>query len=213
VNQSAGACSLPAVPRDALDTIVLDALSERIFEKDHLRELLGHLLDRSANTDKRRRKDLALARGQLTAPSKAITNLLLTIESGAMRPNDQSFIERMAHNRARKSVLEADIRNLECQLASSQKQISEEMIAAFGEKMRHALRPGDPAFRSAYVRLFVSRVELSTEEIRIFGFKSAIERTLTASASSKTGAVPIFDREWCQKRTPNLLVNCCSCVL
>ena len=144
-----------------MDTVVLDALSER-FKTDHLRELLGHLLDRSADTDKRRRKGFALARAELTAASKAITNLLLTIESGAMRPNDQIFIERMAHNRARKSVLEADIRNLEGQLASSQKRISEEMIAAFGEKMRYALRAGDPAFRSAYVRLFVSQVELST---------------------------------------------------
>lgn len=95
------------------------ALGERIFEKDHLTEVLRHLLDRSADTDKRRRKDLALARSELTGAPKAITNLLLAIESGAMRPDEPLCVERTAHNRARKSVLEADVRNLKRQLSTS----------------------------------------------------------------------------------------------
>ena len=123
MNQGADACNLPAIRREELDTVVLNVLGERVFERNHLSELLRHLLDRSVDTDKRRRKDLALARSELTAASKAITNLLLAIESGAMRPDEPLFVERMAHNRARKSVLEADVRNLERQLSSSKKQL------------------------------------------------------------------------------------------
>ena len=40
--------------------------------------------------------------------SKAITNLLITIENGATRPDEPVFVDRMARNRARKAVLEAD---------------------------------------------------------------------------------------------------------
>ncbi|MGN6819521.1 MAG: recombinase zinc beta ribbon domain-containing protein [Sphingomonas sp.] len=201
VKQGADACDLPSIRREKLDAVVIDVLGERVFARDHLTALLGHLLDRSADTDKRRRKDLALAKSELTGVSKAITNLLLAIESGAMRPDEPLFVERMAHNRARKSVLEADVRNLERQLSGPKKRITKEMIASFGEKMRQALWNGDPTFRSAYVRLFVERVEVSADEIRIFGSKSAVEKTLAEIDEPLTDPVPIFDREWCQKRT------------
>lgn len=58
------------------------------------------------------------------------------------------------------------------------------MIAAFGEKIRQALRDGDPSFPSAYVRLFVDRVVFSADAIQIFGAKSAIVRP----AADGTGA-------------------------
>ncbi len=203
VNQGADSCNLKAVRREDLDQVVLGELAHRIFDRNRLTELLRHLLDRSQEVIKRRRKDLALARGELTNVAKAITNLLVMIESGVMRPNEPLFVERMAHNRARKSALEADVRSLERQLSTSKVQITEEMIAAFADKMAHALREGDPQFRAAYVRLFVSRVELSAEEIRIFGTKDALEKALIHNGKPEEGTVPIFDREWCGWRDSN----------
>ena len=197
VNQGATSCDLPSIRREVLDGIVLDQMAARIFEKNRLIEMLGHLLDRSEDVVKRRRKDLALARSELTTVAKAITNLLLAIESGAMRPDEPLFVERMAHNRARKSVLEKDVQLLERQVATSKKRITEDMIARFGETVAAALRNGDPRFRSDYVRLFVDRVELTTEEIRILGRKSTLERSLAQLDGATDAAVPIFDREWC----------------
>lgn len=71
----------------------------------------------------------------MTAVSKAITNLLIATESGATRPDEPVFVERMAHNRARKAALEADVQSLERLLSTSKMRITEQMIAAFGEKM------------------------------------------------------------------------------
>jgi DNA invertase Pin-like site-specific DNA recombinase len=204
VNRSAEACDLKSIRREDLDQVVLGELACRIFDRNRLVELLRHLLDRSQEVIKRRRKDLALAKAELTTVTKAVTNLLLAIESGAMRPDEPQFVERMAHNRARKSALEADVRSLERQLSTSKIKISEEMIAAFADRMANALREGEPQFRAAYVRLFVSRVELSAEEIRIFGSKSALERALIHDGEPVQGEVPIFDREWCRLQDSNL---------
>ena len=203
VNQGAVSCDLKAIRREDLDHVVLNELAYRIFDRNRLVELLGHVLDRSEQVIKRRKKDLALARAELTTVTKAITNLLVMIESGAMRPDEPLFIERMAHNRARKTALETDVRSLERQLSTSRIRITEEMIAAFASKMAHALREGDPRFRAAYVRLFVSRVELSAEEIKIFGTKDALERALMHDGNPEDEAVPIFDREWCRLRDSN----------
>lgn len=197
LNQNPNACDLKSIRREVLDQTVLDQLAHRLFDKDRLIKLLQHLLDRSEDVLKRRRKDLALAKTELTNTTKAITNLLIAMEHGAMRPDEPEFIERMAVNRARKTALEADVESLERQISTSKVRITEKMIGEFAQKMARALREGDPVFRTAYVRLFVSRVELSSEEIRIFGTKDALERALIQDSRSQDGTVPIFDRDWC----------------
>jgi site-specific DNA recombinase len=58
VNRGARSCDLQSLRREALDTIVLDALLERILAPEHLRELLAGLLERSDGADARRRKSL-----------------------------------------------------------------------------------------------------------------------------------------------------------
>ena len=204
VNQGADACDLPSIRREELDRIVIEEIASRVFSRGRLVVLLRHLLDRSEEVNERRRKDLAVAKAEVTNASKAITNLLLTIESGAMRPDDPLFVERMAHNRARKAALEADVESLERQLATSKVRISEDMIQAFAEKMARALLDESDQFRKDYVRLFVSRVELSAQEIRIKGTKSALERALVRDAGPPDGMVPIFDREWCPEEDSNL---------
>jgi site-specific DNA recombinase len=197
VNHSPASCDLKAIRRETLDDIVLNELAIRIFDKRRLTEILHHLLDRSEEINKRRRKDLALAKAELTKVIKAITNLLMTIENGTMRPDDPLFVERMSYNRARKANLETDVQSLERQLSSSKIRIREEIVSAFARKIAHALRDEKNPFRKEYVRLFVSRVELSSEEIYIFGTKDALERALIHDGDPINGMVPIFDRKWC----------------
>ncbi|MBX7482927.1 hypothetical protein [Qipengyuania qiaonensis] len=77
------------------------------------------------------------------------------------------------------------------------------MIEGFAKRISHALTNGDPKFRSAYLRLFVGKVEITNDDIRIFGTTEALEKALVFDAGSDTGKVPIFDREWCRLRDSN----------
>ena len=109
------------------------------------------------------------------------------IEGVAMRPDEPLFVERMAHDRARNAALETDVKSYDRQFSTSKIRIMEEMIAAFASKMAHVLRNGDPWFRAAYMHLFVSRVELSADAIRIFGTKDAFKQALTQDGNRKMG--------------------------
>lgn len=204
VKVSAQACMLKSIRREKLDKLVLDEVAARVFDRERLGTILSHLVDRSEEVVKRRKQDLALARAELTNADKAITNLLMTIESGAMRPDDPLFVQRMAHNKARKAALETDVQSLDRQIANSKVQINEEMIGAFAGKMAQALRDEKSRFRAEYIRLFIERVDLSDNEIRIRGTKAALERALIHSQISGDGSVPIFDREWCRLQDSNL---------
>lgn len=60
--------------------------------------------------------------------------------------------------------------------------------------MARVLREGDSPFRTANVRMFVSRAELSSKEIRFFATKDALEMTVLHSDKSAVGAVLICHR-------------------
>ena len=203
-NSASTACDLPSIRRDALDEMVLDALMTRVLQPSRLKIILQHLLERSETANQRRRKDLAVARAELTTTGKAVTNLMMAIESGAFRPDEPAFIERMAQHRARKSALEAEIHSLEGQLATARLKVDEKMIAEFGRRLGRALREGDNAFRTAYVRLFVDRVIVFADEIRIEGSKVALERALVSVDDPNVLPVPSLDREWCPGEDSNL---------
>ena len=109
----------------------------------------------------------------------------------------------MAHNQPRKSALKAEEKSLELQLSRSKARIDERMIEDFAKRISKAMRQGDPKLRAAYVRLLARKVELTNDEVRIFGTKDALEKALIAMANPEFGEVPIFDRGWCRLRDSN----------
>ncbi|MFD1841788.1 hypothetical protein ACFSAA_00150 [Sphingomonas qilianensis] len=53
------------------------------------------------------------------------------------------------------------------------------------------------ALRSAYLKMFISEVRVSQDEIVIARPVSALENGVAVELPVKEGAVPIFDRKWC----------------
>jgi site-specific DNA recombinase len=66
------------------------------------------------------------------------------------------------------------------------------------------LRHGDPAFRKAYLRLFVDRIEVDDAEVRIMGSKAALVKAV-GSDDPPEGLVPSFMGEWRPHRDSNPL--------
>ena len=70
--------------------------------------------------------------------------------------------------------------------------------------MREAPLPGAPQFRRGYVRLFVDRVEVDDDEIRLRGPKAALSKAAsTGTLPAPEELVPSFVREWRPRRDSN----------
>ena len=196
-NRAADACTLPPIRRDALDGVVLDALLDRVLDPAHLEQLLSSLLERSEDADRRRRRQLAAARTSRTEAEKAIGGLLRLVENGTMPADSREVVERIAFQRSRQQSATTEIESIERQLSTSRKRITPAVITEFGQMLRAKLIAGDPNFLRSYTALLVERVTLSADEIHITGTRSAIEHLLVSDKPPLSGAVPIFDREWC----------------
>ena len=114
------ACTGRSIRMEKLDGIVLDTLEERVLAPERLPELLTAFLEKSDQSDQRRREELALLRAAKTNSEGALNRLYELVEQGLASPSDRDFAERLTHHRQRIAALSADIASLERQLASSQ---------------------------------------------------------------------------------------------
>lgn len=190
------ACTGRSIRMEKLDAIVLDALEERVLAPERLPELLTAFLEKSDESDQRRREELALLRGARTNSEGALNRLYELVESGLASPSDRDFAERLTHHRQRIAALTADIASLERQLASSQRRITPHVIGRFGRLLRDGLRADNPALRQAYTRLLIDEVTVETDRVQIRGSRRALERAVIATAANGGTKVPSFAREW-----------------
>ena len=198
------ACTGRSIRMEKLDGIVLDTLEEKVLAPDRLPELLTAFLEKSDESDQRRREELALVRTAKTNSEGALNRLYELVEQGLSSPADRDFAERLTHHRQRIAALTMDIAALERQLASNQRRITADVIGRFGKLLSESLRSNNPAFRQAYVRLLIDQVMVGDEHVQISGSHKALERALIASTGGGQGKVPSFAREWRTRQDSNL---------
>jgi site-specific DNA recombinase len=198
------ACTGRSIRMEKLDAIVLDALEERVLAPERLPQLLTAFLEKSDESDQRRREELALLRGARTNSEGALNRLYELVEQGLASPSDRDFAERLTHHRQRIAALTADIASLERQLASSQRRITPDVIGRFGKLLRDGLRADNPALRQAYTRLLIDEVTVQADKLQIRGSRKALERAVIATAASGGGKVPSFAGEWRTRQDSNL---------
>ena len=198
------ACSGRSIRMEKLDRIVLDALERRVLHRDRLPELLAAFLEKSDQSDGKRREELASLRTEKTNSTGALNRLYELVEQGLASPSERDFAERLTHHRSRIASITADIEALERQLKSNQRTITPEIVGRFGELLRDGLRGEDPALRQAYVRLLVDHVVVEEDQVHIRGSLKALERAVIATSASTRKGVPSFAREWRARQDSNL---------
>ena len=198
------ACTGRSIRMEKLDAIVLGALEERVLAPERLLKLLSAFLEKSDESDQRRREELALLRGARTKSEGALNRLYELVESGLALPSDRDFAERLTHHRQRIAAVTADIASLERQLVSNQRRITADVIGRFGKLLREGLRADNSALRQAYTRLLIDEVTVEADCVRIRGSRKALERAVIATAASGGAKVPSFAREWRARQDSNL---------
>ena len=190
-------CRCPNVRREKLDEAVLGAVEKRILGKGRLELLLKDVLELTDQKRQLLEQELSQASAERTRRRTAIDRLLVLIEDGVMKASDPEFANRLTENREAVAALTSRIEVLESQLARGSRKITPEVLRKFAEQLREKLHDEDSTLRTAYLRMFVSRVEVSDKQIVISGPKSVLERGVAKGLPRLEGSVPIFDQRWC----------------
>jgi hypothetical protein len=89
------ACAGQSIRMEKLDRSVLDALEDRIVAPGRLPDLLAAFLEKSDESDNRRREELTLLRSAKTHSTGALNRLFELVEQGLAAPSDRDFAERL----------------------------------------------------------------------------------------------------------------------
>lgn len=197
-------CKGPSIRREQLDGIVLDAVERQLLAPPRLQALLADVVNLSDQKRGQQEQELLHARGEQTRIRTAIERLLVLVETGQIGPRDPIFANRMSENRTALAAASARIDTLETQLSRGSRKITAETVNRFGALLSAKLRDDDPTLRTAYLRMLVSDVTVSTDEILIHGPKTALENGVANGVPRLEGTVPIFDRKWCRLQDSNL---------
>ena len=180
---------------EALDDIVVEAVTEHVLESTRLNALLQSWIDRSEDAQAGRREQLKQLRTRLTMLDGESANVIKLVRSGICAPDDPQVATELGNIAAQKRSVSVDIEALERQLADGARRITPEVLDKFGALMSAKLREKGN-IRREYMRLLVSRVEIGNRTIRITGSKNALSRAATGVPPHM---VPKAERKWCTR--------------
>src|SRR5215469_2243426 len=171
------ACRGRSVPMGMLDELTLDHLARRLFVPERMRELLAQHAAHSRNGAAEWERKAKDAEASIRDAQRKIDRLFSLVEDG-IAPHDDSLKARLAEHRQR---IEEGMRLKAIAERNRAHPVSEmraERISAFCDAMRERLHTAEPETRKAYLRLFVERIEVDDSEVRMFGSKDTLQRSL-----------------------------------
>ena len=190
-------CPGRSISMAALDGMVLEHLADRLFTPERLTVILEAFIARSVTADTDRRAQLAQAKRAFTEAEGGVNRLLELVERGMIGLNDPALKERLDNAKLARQAAGERVRLLDGAAATGTARITGEKLAALATALRAAMHDGDPAFRKAYLRLFVDQVVVGDTDIRMTGPTEALAKAASSGGLPiAASAVPSFVRKW-----------------
>ncbi|MBX9732321.1 MAG: recombinase family protein, partial [Sphingomonas sp.] len=196
-------CPGPSMRDQALETIVIDAMAERLLRPDRLQSLLANLLDDSSSAVRERQAHLKALRTERTRVEGAIQNWYDFIDRGVFSANDADFTTRLANQRKRRADLEQEIMLVERQLSTTDRRVTPAAVERLGEVILTKLRSKDSCVRQGFARRFIEKIVVAPGTITITGSIKPLELAASDENAESAPMVPSLDREWCGREDSN----------
>lgn len=184
------ACDKKQVKKDWIEETIVRQFRERCLTDEAIRAIVDTALELQE-----REKDDSVLRSfeaELSEVKKSIANLLKAIEAGIITPSTKARMEELE---ARRADLEVAIEDEK----TEQPQLTREFLTFWLERFRKG-DPADPAYRSKFIEVFISRVYLYDDHMRVVcnftGEESAaVDYDFVNGIESFDGASEVFDFE------------------
>jgi hypothetical protein len=178
-----------------LDDLVTGALLDRVLVPSRVEAMIAEVRKRAASQQNGARQQIAGLQAAARAIDAKIARLFEALENGLVKDGD-SFRQRLAAAEREKEE------NLRVQGQSARHAarpldaLSPRKLDAITRGLSDLLRTGNVQLRKAYLGLFVGRVEVSDDEVRISGAEGAVLAAMSQGRFPADGKVPTFVQEW-----------------
>ena len=198
--KGATACPGNSIPSPVLDSLVINAVMDRLLQTDRLAALLETLLARK--TDRAEAIDARLAElaRQADDADLRLRRLYKLVEEGFAQIDDP-LRERIAALQNERDLAQTSLERARA-VAVTKSSITNAKIAAFASLMRDKLSSGDAPFRKSYLRSILGAVEVDSDKVRLMGSKDVLQAAI-ASTSLQANVVQSSGPKWRALRDSN----------
>ena len=197
------ACAGGSVREGWLDQLVEGGLAERVFQPDRLRALIE-----AANADdgaeRARAEDEKRLRAASAEAEQKLKRLYAAVAAGTLDPTEPILAEQLAALRAGNEDAKAALARVAGTRRAALAVPEEAKLIRLAELMREKLAAAEVGVRRQLLRLFVSRVVVGLEGVRIEGPAAALAQAANENACS---GVRTSVQEWRPVRDSN---PCCQ---
>jgi site-specific DNA recombinase len=196
-------CACPNIPADELETLILNAVLDRVLEPENTKAILGDCIAnseefRTKEVDQRREVDQALRSVNIK-----LSNLLNAVEGGLLT-QDSTIADRIRALQQQKDELTVKQSDLRVSVAVPRTLLTELTMDEFTAKMRAQL--ADPSSESArqLLRLLVQQITIYPEKATMRGPNLRVAEAAILHRSNGQTPVPTFIHKWRARKDSNL---------
>lgn len=184
-----------SIRMDTVDELVIKAMEDQVFAPGRLTAILEAMTDRTDVTRQQLEAEIDRQRVAIVESQSRLDRLYDAIEAGVAEVRDPKFKARvdLAKLQIREGTTNLDALH---KRRNAKTELSPAMVRRFSSGIRRRLRDADPSFRRTWLHMFVSKVTIGKDRIRICGPKDQLLKAVSDGEDSARGMVPTFAREW-----------------
>ena len=185
--QGKEACSARMLPKEKLERLVIRQLQARVLTQENL-ELLVKMVNEELQTASSGLKNrLDIIDAELYDVKARLAKLYDALETGKLDLNDLS--PRIKELKARQDELNKNRVLMEAEMAVQGVQpVDEALVKSYAEDLRVLLEESDITERKAFLRSFVTRVEIDKEQVTVH---YTLPMPPDGKSSEQAGVLPI----------------------
>lgn len=185
-------CDGFTVRMDKLDETVALHLETRLLEPSRLAELMTNIIDRRQDWVEKRRAHIGDLRRRESETDAKLTRLYAAIEEGIADLSDPALKARIVELTRTRNDAKAEVERAVAALEKLGPSITPELLEAFAEATRQALRREDGTYCRDLLRAVAQRVEItSPTTLNICGSRIELLKTLASRGGVESAAVDV----------------------
>ncbi len=199
-------CQSNNIPMEKLDSLVLQAVADRVFKPERVKTMLTELLQAQKKSGSTHNDQLKALTKELDSLKSQSDRLYEAVEKGLL-PMDVTLQERVHKHQARRQELLTEIAGLRREKELPLDQIKPVHVAAFCFALKNKLQDKSSGLGKEYLKLLVDEVRVDGNTVCVRGsyavLAAAIAETKLGTQTPARGWVPSFGNGWLPKLDSN----------
>jgi len=195
LRKGSAVCPGQWLPMAKVDETVTEGFIDLVLDKQRLPEMIRRLQKQTSGSRSHDAQARLALKRDLQRLQREIDNIISAVASGIL-DRDDSVRSQIDRRKAEAEEIKRRMATLDREAAIPLTGLTNQKIETFARAVAQLLRTGDPAFRRAYLQIFIDEIEAKDGELRISGSEDALALVVANAPKLAEGGVHAFVHEW-----------------